>query len=284
MIQTQLLKLDSPYQIISARGYVGIQVGTLIVTKEVEHSSRTGRPLLSSIEFHSYPVVSYGLKQGLVEQLKYYNNPMDEGAEYDIRRRMQPEGAVWSGIEVRDVRVLGIAGAENRPVTLDYFVFLVPTAMGFDPSLHFWDKRSTSRIYELYNGLGNVGISTPSIPVGFLPTSKRNSIPVKLSLEFSPSSNIYFTKVLVIHNPYYRHEGIDEEYIHFRCLVDPTNPTSIIECATTISEALNGIKWFLPIHNLEFSWELNLNNSDVDYSDAMKQLTMVLEESYRTLR
>ena len=36
MIQTQLLKLDPPYQIISANGYVGIQVATLIVAEEKE--------------------------------------------------------------------------------------------------------------------------------------------------------------------------------------------------------------------------------------------------------
>lgn len=34
MIQTHLLKLDPPYQIIHAGGEVGLHIATLIVTKE----------------------------------------------------------------------------------------------------------------------------------------------------------------------------------------------------------------------------------------------------------
>lgn len=34
MIQTQLLRLEPPYQIIAAGGNVGIQVATLIVTED----------------------------------------------------------------------------------------------------------------------------------------------------------------------------------------------------------------------------------------------------------
>ena len=90
MIQTQLLRLDPPYQIITAKGRVGIQVATLIVVEEKELTRRNITPR-TYIEYHSYPVVSYGLKQGLDEQMKYNNNPLDYEADWAVRRRLQPE-------------------------------------------------------------------------------------------------------------------------------------------------------------------------------------------------
>lgn len=67
MIQTQLLRLDPPYQIISAKGYVGIQVATLIMSEEKDLSHGSFGHVSSYIEHHCYPVVNYGLKQGLDE-------------------------------------------------------------------------------------------------------------------------------------------------------------------------------------------------------------------------
>ena len=77
MIQTQLLRLDPPYQIISAGGRVGIQIATLIVANEVDMSHNRFGHISNYVEYHSFPVVSYGLKQGLEEEMKYNNNPMD---------------------------------------------------------------------------------------------------------------------------------------------------------------------------------------------------------------
>ena len=70
MIQTQLLRLDPPYQIISAGGRVGIQVATLIVTED-----KTTEDGGYAVDTHSHPVVNYGLKQGLDEALKYSSLP-----------------------------------------------------------------------------------------------------------------------------------------------------------------------------------------------------------------
>lgn len=273
MIQTQLLKLDPPYQIISARGYVGIQVGTLIVAKEYETvRSRLGN-ISNYIEFHSYPVVSYGLKQGIEEDMKYYNNPLDEVAEYQIRRRMQPEGAVWSGVEVKDVRVLGIAGAKNSPVELDYFVYLVPTVPGFDPHLHVWDEKSTSRIYELYDGLGNVGIKTPELSNIFL--SDKNNFPIKLMLEPHEPSGTFFVKVIVREDLDYPPYDPRKRDVIFRCLVDPANQDSIKKCATTIVEAIRGISWFLP----SIRKNITMGNIAPEYAEAMEHLTSLVKEN-----
>ena len=94
MIQTQLLKADKPYQIITAAGMVGIQVATLIVTEEKTEGIGS-----YFIDTHSHPVVNYGNKEGLVEDLKYNRYcPPDE--EYQYYQRLQPEGAVWNKVEL----------------------------------------------------------------------------------------------------------------------------------------------------------------------------------------
>ena len=53
MIQTQLLKLDPPYQIVACKGEIGIQIATLIVTEETR-----GENGEYGITTHSHPVVS----------------------------------------------------------------------------------------------------------------------------------------------------------------------------------------------------------------------------------
>lgn len=277
MIQTQLLRLDPPYQIISAKGYVGIQVATLIMSEEKDLSHGSFGHVSSYIEHHCYPVVNYGLKQGLDEQLKYNNSTLDEYEKYTNRRRMQPEGAVWSGIEVKDVRVLGLAGANNYPVDLDCFVYLIPTVWGYDPNLHVWDENSTSRIFDLYQGLGNVGLQTPIL--AGLPMSQKNSYPIKLTLEQTPTADGYYVKVMIKEDYNYALSGLPDESIYFRCLISPSSSDSIRNCASTIAEALNGIAHFLPTTNLI----IECTEPRPEFSEAMKKLTFLVDEGYRNL-
>ena len=282
MIQTQLLRLDPPYQIICAKGRVGIQVATLIVVNEKDLSHNKHGFGSNWVEYHSYPVVSYGLKQGLDEQMKYNNNPMDYEAEWAIRRRLQPEGAVWSGVEVKDVRVLGLAGAKNSPVELGLFTCLVPTATGHDPALHVWDASSTSFIYELYQGLGNVGLKTPKLTNEALPR-KIDEFPIELILENAPASDEFFVKVLIKEDPNAELEIMPDESIYFRCLVDPRSSDSIDRCAVTIAEALNGIWHFLPTPNVRFTSRLSSRRKDKELSEAMKRLASLAEKNYNNL-
>lgn len=156
MIQTQLLRLDPPYQIISAGGQVGIQLATLIVTEE--KSTESGEYV---IDTHSHPVVSYGLKEGLVEEFKYGSSYPEEAAYRNSR--LQPEGAVWNKVEVSDIRVLGIAGANNRPVSMDTFTFLVPPSASYMPYLRVWDDRSLTKMYDLLYGFSRVGLRCEKI-------------------------------------------------------------------------------------------------------------------------
>ncbi len=151
MIQTQLLRLDPPYQIISAGGQVGIQLATLIVTEE--KSSTPGEYI---IDTHSHPVVCYGLKEGLVEEFKYGSGYPEE--ERNRNNRLQPEGAVWNKVEVSDIRVLGLAGANNRPVSMDTFIYLVPSSSSYMPYSRVWDDKSLAKMYDLFFGFSRVGL------------------------------------------------------------------------------------------------------------------------------
>ncbi len=151
MIQTQLLKCDKPYQIISAAGMVGIQVATLIVTED--KIDKDGNYL---IDTHSHPVVNYANKEGLAEELNYYDGNPDN--EYKYTRRLKPEGAVWNKVEVRDVRVLGLVGTKNIPIDLEIFVNLVPSADG-DPTEHLWNRETANSIYNLHFDLERIGMT-----------------------------------------------------------------------------------------------------------------------------
>ena len=277
MIQTQLLRLDPPYQIICANGHVGIQVATLIVTKEEE--SRTNRfgHVTNFITYHSYPVVNYGLKQGVDELMKYNNDPFDDATDYEIYRRLRPEGAVWSGVEVKDVRVLGLAGAKNDSVDLGMFIYLIPSVQGFDPNLCVWNDLSISRMYETFSGLGNVGLKTSRLP---MPNSTDNKFPIKLILEEIPALNSNFVKVLIREEPYWDHHPDDDE-ICFRCLINPQNSESVVACANTVAEALNVLSRFLPTSFIEFTHSPNNSQDYKEATEIMQQFTSVVKENYK---
>ena len=290
MIQTQLLKLDPPYQIISANGYVGIQVATLIVAEEKEAAHvRLSTFSRSYIEYHSYPVVNYGLKQGLEEQMKYTNSYLDDVERSRITMRMQPEGAVWDGVDVKDVRVLGLAGASNENIDLSYFVYLIPSVRGFDPSLHVWDRISTSRIFDLYTGLAKVGLKTQKLSAKSYHTpcgdevDENREFRITLSIEEMTANDARCIKVL-IREKRFDIEIYGDESIYFRCLVDPSTEDSVNECAATIAEALHGLSWFLPTRNLKLLTTdvlTKVGDSEVEF---MPSLIDQINENYKNLR
>ena len=282
MIQTQLLRLDPPYQIISAGGRVGIQVATLIVVEDpspVAIERRTGRALgYGPMKCNSYPVVNYGLKQGLDEQMKYQNNPFDYDAEWAIRRRLQPEGAVWQGVDVKDVKVLGLAGEGNTPVGLEQFIYLIPTVWRTDPSLRLWNKNSTSRLYDLYTGLGNVGLKTERLKADHL--TDKNDFRIRLDLEQNPSSDDYYIKVVITEDIYAQPWDMDRN-VFFRCAIEPSKPESISECAATIIEGVQGIRDFLPTWNIDFVGRQSVKQGDKIWADAMKRLLSLVKDNYK---
>lgn len=187
MIQTQLLKADKPYQIITAAGMVGIQVATLIVTEE-----KTDRFGSYFIDTHSHPVVNYGNKEGLVEEMKYHKYcPPDE--EYQYYQRLQPEGAVWNKVEIRDVRVLGLVGADNIPVDLDWFISFVPNIPSKDPSVvpgnpPLWGIQTSSRIANLLFGMRRIGIPCATWTQNVSSLDRDGN--VRIYLKFDPLAKV----------------------------------------------------------------------------------------------
>jgi hypothetical protein len=283
MIQTQLLKHDPPYQIISAKGLIGIQVATLIVTKEVDpNNNRLGR-ISDFVTYHSYPVVNYGLKQGLDEKMKYNRGPWNTEVDYEINTRLQPEGAVWSGVEIKDVRVLGLAGAENIPININTFVWLIPSVMGFDPHLNVWDESSASRVYELEWGLKKVGLKVERMFNGNI--REGADYPIQLKLEHLPASDLQCVKVLLNEgSPYDSLDPHDEE-VCFRCLIDTSSDDSIIKCAMNIASAMNGLTSFLPKKSYSFLYTTcGYLHDETEKKEAMSKLKKLITEDFRSLR
>ena len=195
MIQTQLLRLDPPYQIISAGGQVGIQMATLIVTEE-----KTTKDGCYIIDTHSHPVVSYGLKQGLVEEFKYGGSHPDEEDRRNMR--LQPEGAVWNKVEVSDIHVLGLAGANNSPISLDQFIYLVPASAQFMPYSRVWDEKSIAKMYDLLFSFSRVGLRCAKMK--WQPTNRYDSQDnhLYLELEIRGNSEPLVHVVLIGDDPY----------------------------------------------------------------------------------
>jgi len=96
MIQTSYVPLEHPYQIIEYNGMLGIQIGTLIVTKDMSVDKKGGY----AIETHSHPVVSYFNKQESLNQRK--QNSMS------VQRPF--EGVVWDKVELYELSVLAREG------------------------------------------------------------------------------------------------------------------------------------------------------------------------------
>ena len=92
MIQTSYAPLDKPYQIIEYNGRLGIQTGTLIVTKE----KRPGKERGYAIETHSHPVVSYVNKETPLELKKHLS----------LSKPRPFEGVVWDDVELYELNVV----------------------------------------------------------------------------------------------------------------------------------------------------------------------------------
>jgi hypothetical protein len=118
MIQTQLLKLDPPYQIIVCKGEIGIQIATLIVIDETR-----GENGEYGITTHSHPVVSYADKSNIHRILdKLGGLVKDDG---DILTILDGEGVVWDKVECNDVQVVRLTDTEDRRMTCFEFCTLI---------------------------------------------------------------------------------------------------------------------------------------------------------------
>ena len=262
MIQTQLLKADKPYQIIMAAGMVGIQVATLIVTEEKLAPDGT-----YYIDTHSHPVVNYGDKEGLMEKMKSRRSTSDD---YNLFYALLPEGAVWNRVEVRDVRVLGLVGADNVPIDLEWFVSFVPSIPSEDPTVcpgypPLWDFKTTNRIVNLLYRMKRLGIpcSTQTKYV-----SKPDSDdPVFITLKLDTHAVAEKLVTVQIREDYSPLEG----EIEFRVRLDEADP---MDCQKTIVRCMRELdfQFIRAGKNLRFIYRQTSEKKD-KWEDLLERCT-----------
>ncbi len=107
MIQTHLLKLDPPYQIIACRGNVGMQIATLVVIEETR--SEDGK---YGITTHSHPVVTYEDKTLVRKRLEEL--PDNDDSWEDMALLLNGEGVVWDKVEVTDTLLVCMSDQKER--------------------------------------------------------------------------------------------------------------------------------------------------------------------------
>lgn len=132
MIHTNVLKLDTPYQIIAAGWHVGIQTATLIVTED--RTKETGHFAVVS---HSHPIVSYGMKNP--EAMS--EDKIENVRKGDCSGLFRPEGAVWDKVEIRDVLCIGLAGV-TKEISFENFLdlFFNMETEGVEATIQSWKQ------------------------------------------------------------------------------------------------------------------------------------------------
>lgn len=110
MIQTHLLKLDPPYQIIACRGEVGMQIATLVVTEETR-----GEDGKYGITTHSHPVVSYVHKPLIKKKIEAL--PGTDDYVDDPTMLPSGEGVVWDKVETTMTKVVCMSDQTERKLT-----------------------------------------------------------------------------------------------------------------------------------------------------------------------
>ena len=275
MIQTQLLKADRPYQIISAGGQVGVQVATLIVTED--KMTMNGY----QIDTHSHPVVNYAVKDSLTEDLKHWDgNPYNE---WEYTQRLQPEGAVWNKVEVRDVRVLGLVGAENPTVDLEKFVSLVPNSSPkirgiIYPELFYWEPKTDSRIRNLMWALQRVGIKC-STSTDNVSNNHYSDGFVHINLMIDPKNAVGWLVKVQFRKADYEHILPIEE-IAFKCRLeeDPTQfVNTVVSCVRELDQQFirEGDKIRFVYHQTSETkgkWEELLEQATEQINEAWKNM------------
>lgn len=155
MIQTQLLRLDPPYQIISYGGEVALHVATLIVTQETTDAK--GK---TKLETHCRPVVNYSRKEYFIENPQQLVRHLHFGmSPISGTPHMKGEGTIWDEADVANVTVLGIAGTTTE---LDWIALAHPLSYAKDPDdFHYRLRRHLVCLRDL--GIGVKGYEPDTV-------------------------------------------------------------------------------------------------------------------------
>ena len=149
MIQTHLLKLDPPYQIITCKGEVGMQIATLVVTEETrDEQGKYG------ITTHSHPVVTYVDKSLVKNRLEY--QPGKEEFEEDNALIPCGEGVVWDKVETNEISLVCMSDQTDRRLTSYGFSRLATEML---ENIAFSGKWQGHQLMELASNLMNFGVT-----------------------------------------------------------------------------------------------------------------------------
>lgn len=138
MLQTSYVPLEHPYKIIEYQGIMGIQIGTLIVTKD-----KSGRSENYAIETHSHPVVSY-VNNRIHSDLKHPKT---------ISLPRPYEGVVWDKVELHQVNTLI---REDESMGWQDFMEFCRNLRIYSLDLHYHDVEQM--IFDSYGQLLDWGI------------------------------------------------------------------------------------------------------------------------------
>ncbi|MBO4613320.1 MAG: hypothetical protein J5671_09180 [Bacteroidaceae bacterium] len=138
-VSTTYVPLQPPYQIIKYGSQVGMQIGTLIATSQIEGDERN----LFQIETHSYPVVTYKNKEAV-------NKEEHLGEQYFM------EGVVWDHVQLAQVTTLCLSDSH---LPWQEFIDLLWTDI--------WRRGYYSEPeVNLFHKLGEFGVKVDPIPPG----------------------------------------------------------------------------------------------------------------------
>ena len=149
MIQTQLLKLDPPYQIIACKGEIGIQIATLIVIDETRRENGE-----YGITTHSHPVVSYVDKSTIHQRLEDTGGLIED--EYEILSIQDGEGVVWDKVECNEVQLVRLTDTKERKMSGFEFCTLIAPRLEEIAYCGHWGGFS---IMEFYSKLKDMGFT-----------------------------------------------------------------------------------------------------------------------------
>ena len=149
MIQTHLLKLDPPYQIITCRGEVGMQIATLVVTEETRDEDGN-----YGITTHSHPVVTYVDKPLIRKRLEA--QPDANEFEDDPTILPRGEGVVWDKVETTMTKLVCMSDQTERKLTSYGFCRLATDMLEDIARSREWRGH---RLMELAANLEDLGVT-----------------------------------------------------------------------------------------------------------------------------
>lgn len=149
MIQTQLLKLDPPYQIIACKGEIGIQIATLIVTEETR-----GENGEYGITTHSHPVVSYVNKAATHSRLEKLGGMIED--DYGFLTLQDGEGIVWDKVECSEAQLVRLTDMKDRKMSCYEFCSLIAPRLEEIALSGIWEGH---RIMDFYAKVEDMGFT-----------------------------------------------------------------------------------------------------------------------------